>query len=340
VGIGAEIAEDRHSREEVPLGLSTVQTFGGSPSAEPATPGSFGIAPSGFRLPPGTAVGAVRLQVADLARSIDYYGGVLGLAEFARQGSTATLGVVGGDGRAATPLVELQERPGAEAVRPRGRLGLFHFALLLPDRASLGAFVVHLGEAGVRAGAGDHLVSESFYLQDPDGLGIEVYADRPRDRWRRVGRELQMATDLVDVASLVHEAGGRPWTGMPAGTVMGHLHLHVGDLAEATRFYSEAVGLDRTVWGYPGALFLAADNYHHHLGTNLWAGAEARPPGENEAQLLEWRLELPEASDVEAVRESLERNGFAAAGDGAPGAAEILVRDPWGTSLRLRVRSS
>ena len=125
---------------------------------------------------------------------------------------------------------------------------LFHFAILLPDRPSLGRFVRHLGDIGARAGAGDHLVSESLYLQDPDNLGIEVYADRPRVTWRRIGRELMMATDPLDIPGLIQAGGQLPWEGMPAGTTIGHVHLHVGDLQRAATFYSEALGLDRMVW--------------------------------------------------------------------------------------------
>ncbi len=309
--------------------------FGDAQASEAATPGSYGLAPSGFRLPAGTAVGPVRLQVADLERSLEFYRRTLGLLELERGESSAVLGAGGEDGRTVA-LVALRERRGARAAAPRGRLGLFHFALLLPDRASLGRFVLHLEAIGAPAGAGDHLVSEAFYLSDPDGLGIEVYADRSRDRWRRIGRELRMATDPVDVRSLVREAGSAPWTGMPDGTVMGHLHLHVGDLAAATRYYSEALGFDRTVWEYPGALFFAADGYHHHLGTNLWAGPAARPPEAGDAQLLEWTLELPDAEALRAATESLEGAGYPVERVGAGAESGIVTRDPWGTALRAR----
>lgn len=269
--------------------------------------------------------------MADLERSIDYYQQVLGLSLLARDAADATLGA--GD----VSLVELSGRPGARPAPRRGRLGLFHFAILLPDRPSLGRFVGHLGRLGVPAGAGDHLVSEAFYLQDPDNLGIEVYADRPRSEWRRSGAELLMATDPVDIDDLLRAAGEGTWEGMPDGTRMGHVHLHVGDLAAASSFYSEALGFDRTVWSYPGALFFAADGYHHHLGTNLWAGPGARPPETDEAQLLEWSLELPDAPSLVAAARSLEEEGHAVERTGMGDAATVMARDPWGTSLRLRV---
>jgi catechol 2,3-dioxygenase len=316
------------------MGATTQDIFGDTRGGEPATPGSYGEAPSGFRLPALTRLGAVRLQVARLQRSIDYYEQVLGLRVLRRGDATAELAPHGLD----RSLVELYERPGAKPMSPRGRLGLYHFAILLPDRASLGRFVRHLTEQGVRAGAGDHLVSEAFYLQDPDGLGIEVYADRPRESWRRVGRELMMATDPVDVDALVLAAGSSPWEGMPAATVMGHVHLHVGDIDRAAAYYSEALGLDRITWRYPGALFLSAGGYHHHLGTNTWAGRSAVPSGPDDARLLEWTLELPDDASVQAAAASLSRHGYPAEPQhSGAGASVVLSEDPWGTRLRLRV---
>lgn len=302
---------------------------------EIATPGSYGVAPSGYRLPAATQVGAVTLQVAHLDRSIQYYTQLLGLTIAHRVGGTASLAPVGTD----RPLIMLQEHRGCRPVDRRGRLGLYHFAILLPTRADLGRFVAHLAAIGARAASGDHWVSEALYLTDPDGLGIEVYADRPRDRWQRSGRELLMATDPVDLHDLVREAGDRQWQGMPAGTVMGHVHLHVGDLADAQAFYSEALGFDRMVWRYPGALFLAAGGYHHHLGVNVWAGPGAEAPPEDEARLLSWSLELPTMADVNAVQASLAVAGYPAETTTASdGATTVTTRDPWGTMLVIHGR--
>jgi len=310
------------------MGATTRDIFGNAAGAEPATPGSYGQAPGGYRLPVGTHLGPVRLQVANLARSLAFYERTLGFRTLQHEGGHATLAAHGSD----RLLVLLDERPGARPMKNRGRLGLFHFAILLPDRPSLGRFVRHLGEIGAEAGAGDHLVSEAFYLHDPDGLGIEVYADRPRDTWRRIGRELMMATDPVDVAGLLEAAGPAPWAGIPAGTTIGHVHLHVGDLAAASAFFSEALGFDRTVWEYPGALFFGADGYHHHLGTNIWAGTRADPPGAGDARLLEWVIELPDAADVAAAGKSIAGAGFPVERDGV----DVLTQDPWGTAIRIR----
>lgn len=304
----------------------------------------YGIRPPGHRLPGSTRLGTVSLQVADLGRSVDWYARVTGLRAVDRTSDTATL-VTADD----TPLVRLRERQGVTPAPRHGRLGLFHYAILLPDRSSLGRFARHLAGTGVRAGAADHHVSEALYLDDPDGLGIEVYADRPRTQWRHTDRQLVMATDPLDIPSLVAEAGAEPWESMPAGTVMGHVHLHVGDLELADGFYHAGLGLDRMVWNYPGALFLAAGGYHHHLGLNTWA-AGADPAGEQDARLLEWELIVPGSRDIDAARESLAALGHGTeaglSGDtNGPGDsaepphdpdAGLVVRDPWGTALRIR----
>jgi catechol 2,3-dioxygenase len=289
----------------------------------------YGIAPPGFRLPDEVRLGPVRLQVADLDRSLEWYQRVLGARLVRRGEETATLGTEGG-----APLIELRERAGARPVPRRGRLGLYHFAVLLPDRAALGRFLRHLGELGERAGMADHLVSEAVYLTDPDGLGLEVYADRPRENWRQEGGQLAMTTDPLDVEDLLRAGGGERWTGLPAGTVIGHVHFFVGDLARAEDFYHAGLGLDKTVWSYPGALFLAAGGYHHHVGTNTWA-AGAPAATDEDARLLEWELVVPSAAEAERAAASLAAAGWAV--ERVPGGA--LAQDPWGTAVRVRGES-
>jgi catechol 2,3-dioxygenase len=301
--------------------MTTTSRTTGDVRAAPA-----GIAPSGYRLPASLQLADVTLQVSDLERSIEYYERVLGLHPRSRSAQRAVLTSHGDD----VPLIRLHEHRGAASVATNGLLGLYHFAILLPDRAALGRFVTHLAQVGARAGASDHLVSEALYLRDPDGLGIEVYADRPRSSWQVRGREIEMTTEPLDLRSVAAAAQGEPWTGMPAGTRMGHVHLHVGDLERAAAFYHEALGLDRMVWSYPGALFLAAGGYHHHLGLNTWAGAGARSAGENDARLLEWRMVLP-ASELSLARASVEAAGHRVA-DSDEG---WRVDDPWGTTLHV-----
>lgn len=283
--------------------------------------------PQDTRLPGATRVGAVRLQVADLERSIGWYDRVLGLALLARDAGTATLGASDG-----VPLVQLVERPGATPMRRRARLGLFHFAILLPDRAALGRFLAHLARIDEPVGASDHLVSEALYLHDPDGLGIEVYADRPRSAWKHHGGEITVTTTPLDIENVVSASGGAPWTGMPAGTVMGHMHLHVGSLEEGATFYRDGLGFDATVWSYPGALFLSAGGYHHHLGLNTWAGPDAARPGEGDARLLEWELVLPDGASLERMAARLQAAGHVV----SRSASGFHLADPWGTPLLLR----
>lgn len=286
----------------------------------------FGIAPPGFRLPDATKLGRVSLQVADLTRSLAFYEGVLGFQVTRKANGHATLAAADG-----TSVVELHEKPGVRAVPRRGLLGLFHFAILLPDREFLGRLLAHLGEIGTHAGMSDHFVSEALYLSDPDGLGIEVYADRPRASWRYEGRQLYMTTEPLDVASLVGAAGTERWSGMPKGTRIGHVHLHVGDLEQASAFYHAGLGLDKVVWNYPGALFLSAGGYHHHLGTNTWAGG-APSAGAGDARLLEWEILVPGGEDASAAAGSLAAAGYRAEqADGVWRAS-----DPWGTTLALR----
>ncbi|HEX5045081.1 MAG TPA: VOC family protein [Candidatus Polarisedimenticolaceae bacterium] len=287
---------------------------------------SFGIAPPGFRLPQSTHVGAAHLQVADLTRSLAWYRTILGFRVLRQDGESAVLG-------ADRPLLHLHLRPGARPVPRRGAYGLFHVAILLPGRPALGACVAHLGEQDVRVGMADHAVSEALYLWDPDNLGIEVYADRPRSTWKERRDELVMTTDPLDAPDLVRAAGGARWQGVPDGTTLGHLHLHVGDLDTARDFYHLALGLDVTVWHYPGALFLSAGGYHHHLGTNTWSPGPAA--AEDEARLLHWELVLPHRDSVLQAGESLRGAGYGVEQRGD----RIATADPWGTALHLTPRA-
>lgn len=283
----------------------------------------WGLRPPTFRLPDATRLGPVRLMVSDLGRSIAFYEDVLGLRA-TRDGDRAALAAA--DGRV---LVRLETTPGITPATPGRTLGLYHFALLLPSRGDLGRFLAHLARLGLRPGMADHLVSEALYLADPDGLGIEVYADRPRETWQSQGRELAMATDPLDARGLLDASGGTAWDGMPARSVMGHVHLHVGALDAAAAFYHAGLGLDKVVWSYPGALFLSAGGYHHHLGTNTWARGAA--PRDDQARLLSWQLLVPRDDDAAAAAASLESAGFAV----TRSADGITAADPWSTSLTI-----
>ena len=165
------------------------------------------------RLPPETRIGMVTLQVADMSRSLAFYQGLLGMTLISRLDERAWLG--GGD--SIRPLLELREKNGVAPVPSRGRLGLYHFALLLPERGDLARFLAHLTESGIRTAMADHLVSEALYLSDPDGLGVEVYVDRPRGAWRLSNGEYEMATELLDIPDLMSSLAGGVWQGMPSG---------------------------------------------------------------------------------------------------------------------------
>jgi catechol 2,3-dioxygenase len=289
-------------------------------------PEQYGIRPKGYRLPESAHLGRVRLQVADLERSLAFYEKVLGMRVIHRATDSVCLGPHGED----REIVHLHQLRTARPVPKRGLLGLYHFAILLPDRASLGRFVAHLAETGIYAGMSDHFVSEAVYLTDPDGLGIEVYADRPRDAWRYDERQLHMTTDHLDVDDLVKSAAGERWAGMPAGTVLGHVHLYVDDIAKAEAFYHEALGFDKVVWSYPGALFMSAGGYHHHLGTNTWARG-APSATDADARLLAWEIIVPTKKDAEEAARHVQAANYPVKEENG----EWVLTDPWGTSLRL-----
>jgi catechol 2,3-dioxygenase len=285
-----------------------------------------GVAPPGYRLPDETRVGRVRLQVADLDRSIQYYETMLGARVISRSDNRAELGPHGED----RVLIELNEKRGARQVPRRGLLGLYHFAVLLPDRAALGRFISHLAENGVYAGMSDHFVSEAVYLTDPDGLGIEVYADRPQSSWRVSNQQLEMTTIPLDVESVVESAGGKRWEGLPPGTIIGHVHFYVGDIGKASSFYHAALGLDKVVWNYPGALFMSAGGYHHHVGVNTWA-AGTSPATDDDARLVEWELVLPSSSAVQEAAASIANADYTISVDGESPVAD----DDWGIRVKL-----
>ena len=243
-------------------------------------------------LPADAHIGSVSLTVADLDRSVSFYRDVLGFKETLREGPTAFLSADGN-----RTLIELAERRDA-VPKPRRSTGLFHFAILVPSRAALGRSLRRLGDRHwPLSGVADHLVSEALYLNDPDGLGIEIYRDRPRDTWRTANGELAMASDPLDVQGVANEPGAETaWQGLEAGTVIGHVHLHVSHLEAGEAFFCGEVGFEPTVRSYPGALFVAAGGYHHHLGMNTWVGTGAPPPPENAVGMRAFTVE---ARDLE-----------------------------------------
>lgn len=282
----------------------------------------------GAEISPRTRVGPVHLTVSDLERSLAYYRESIGLAVLERDGSCGRLGTNGSE------LLVLVEEPGARSAH--GYTGLYHFALLVPERRDLARWIAHaIRERVPLVGASDHFVSEALYLSDPDGHGIEIYWDRPREVWE--GKvAARMTTFPLDVQSILGELddpGSEQFAGLPGGTVMGHVHLKVSGIAETVAFYRDVLGFGLMAQLGSQAAFLAAGGYHHHLGTNAWesAGAPAPPPGS--AALRHATLVLPDAEEQERLLGPLQRAGHPVEEreDG------VFARDPAGNELLLSV---
>jgi catechol 2,3-dioxygenase len=283
-------------------------------------------------IPPETHIGKVRLRVADIDDLTTFYERVIGLSAVERDGDVARLGPEGGE-----PLIELVSAPDAPAA-PSFSTGLFHLAILVPDRAELARSLRRLAAAGWRlTGASDHLVSEALYLQDPEGNGIEIYRDRPREEWRRNGDELAMATLPLDLGGVLGELENdeRPADGLRAATTMGHVHLQAADLPPVEGFYNGALGLDVMVRSYPGALFLAAGGYHHHLGLNTWQSQGAPAPPDGALGLDHYELVLPTAADRDSAADRLAQAGA----DPQRRDDGVLATDPSGNRVRLTARA-
>ncbi len=278
-------------------------------------------------LPSGLRLGSVELTVRDLRRSVAWYQQALGLYVHRQDETSAALG----DG--AETLVVLHEDPEAEPAG-RGTAGLYHYALLFPTREELARAGARLAANRVTIdGASDHGFHEAIYLPDPDGNGIELAWDRPRDEWPAPEDKAAGAPRPLDFPSLmrtIHREHVAPRVG--AGLRMGHVHLHVGDVPEAIAFYRDVIGFEvRADFGV--AAFLRVDDYHHHLGINVWNGQGATAPGPHTAGLRHWNVELPTIEDVDALRRRLTAAGAEVHEiDGA-----LLTADPFGTAVAFAV---
>lgn len=274
-----------------------------------------------------TTAGPVHLTVADLRRSIGFYAEAVGIAPLAPPADgTVSLGAGGRE------LLVLTELPGARPVF--GHTGLFHFALLLPTRPDLARWLLHAASSKAPiTGMSDHFVSEAVYLRDPDGHGIEVYADRPRDTWRYEDGTLVMGTVALDTSDLLAELDGEeaPYGGMPTGTTMGHIHLHVADLEATEAFYRGVLGFDVTARWAGQATFMSAGGYHHHVAANTWAGRGATPPPAGSAALRMATIVLPDDAERDRVAGLVQDSGQ----DPEPVEGGLLVRDPSDNALLL-----
>lgn len=278
---------------------------------------------------PATRMGAVRLTVSDLERSRSVYEQVVGL----RSNDLADGGLAL-SGKAGEPLIELHGDASAPTL-DRSATGLFHLAILLPSRRDLALALTRIAQARWPLdGATDHLVSEALYLSDPDGIGIEIYRDRPRSEWPHTDGHLEIATLPLDLDDVLGELSpeDQPQPLVPGGTSVGHVHLQVSDLADAEAFYHGVLGFDVMVRLYPGALFLSAGGYHHHLGMNTWNSRGAGPPSPGAVGLRTFDAVLPTTEALERVLAQARAAGIAI--DQTERGA--LVRDPSGNAVVLR----
>jgi catechol 2,3-dioxygenase len=284
-----------------------------------------------------TTMGTVRLTVSDVARSRDYYERVIGLrGTEVDNGGAIALSAGGGPA-----LLELHGDMSAPRLDP-STTGLFHLALLLPNRRELALALVRIARGGGSlTGAADHLVSEALYLSDPDGNGIEIYRDRPRSDWEREGESgVRMATLALDLDNVVGELGDdvSATPSMPAGTVMGHVHLQVRDLESSDEFYAGLIGFEVMQRSYPGALFVSAGGYHHHLGLNIWNSRGASPPEPGSVGLRSFDVVLGDGDELEYVLTRLRAAGCETTPlDGSPTPA-ASTSDPSGNRVVLRAR--
>ncbi|WP_108671686.1 VOC family protein [Peribacillus acanthi] len=248
-------------------------------------------------------IDSISLKVVDLNRSIQFYEGVLGFQVLDRGDGKAILGIN------QTPFLYINQPDGIKPKEAR-RTGLYHFAILLPNRIQLGSFLNHMINSGHSLqGASDHLVSEAIYLADPDGNGIEVYADRPSDTWKWNNGEVEMASIPLDVQNLLAVSQGKAWVGMPNGTTIGHIHLHVKELNESEKFYTNGLDFD-VVTRYGGqALFISYNQYHHHIGLNTWNGVGAPEPSENSVGMVHYTIKFRDAEKLSKIIEQLNLLG-------------------------------
>jgi catechol 2,3-dioxygenase len=260
-----------------------------------------------------TRIGHVSLNVLDMDRSLEFYKKVLGFKTVERASTErAVLSV----DEHHPPLVELLQIKDAKLAgyNPRRpdtirRAGLYHFAILLPGRRYLADMLQNLSQRISEIwfdGFADHLVSESIYIRDPDNIGIEIYSDKPLVRWKWDGGKVRMATVKLDTDDLLRESTASGWRAMPAETIIGHVHLHVSNLAKAMVFYHDMLGLSHTAT-YPGAYFFAAGRYHHHIATNIWLGTNIQLASSEEIGLNHFSIKLPNEEQYQKTMEQLRQ---------------------------------
>ena len=258
-------------------------------------------------IPPDSHIASVHLRVGNLKRMLDFYTGLLGIQQVDNADSTVRLSPTG-DSRV---LIALTEEPHA-LPRPPRTSGLYHVAIRVPNRVELARVLQHLLSANYPlVGGADHLVSEALYLTDPEGNGLEIYCDRDRDLWPKYNDQISMSTEPLDFSGLVELAreNATPWSQIHPQTDIGHIHLSVSDLAQSEAFYTGGIGFEVTLRSYPGALFLSAGGYHHHLGMNIWSSRRAPPPPKGSLGLISFEIIIPHQTERQVVIDRLKNNG-------------------------------
>ncbi|MDQ0887696.1 catechol 2,3-dioxygenase [Paenibacillus sp. V4I9] len=277
-----------------------------------------------FHQQPITFVSHVHLIVEKLERSLSFYQGVLGFQLLDRTETSVSLTLNGKD-----VLVTLEQPADVLPKEPR-RSGLYHYAILLPDRKELAKVIQHFIDIRYPLqGISDHLVSEALYLADPDGNGMEIYVDRPSDSWEWIGEQVSMSTEQVDLRSLLSETNGEKFTGLPSETIMGHIHLHVSDLAKAAEFYIHGLGFKVVYQISNQALFISSGGYHHHIGLNIWNGKGVQAPSRNSVGLKYFTIVFADEITRDAATRNLERLGYPV--------NEYTAVDPSGNHIVLTV---
>lgn len=282
----------------------------------------------GFHSKPTTFVGHVKIKVADLERSLKFYQEMIGFSILEKTETTAKLTT---DGK--TSILSL-EQPENVTPKQRGTTGLYHFAILLPEKKDLANIVVHLAKNGIRIGSSDHLVSEAIYIQDPDDNGIEIYIDRDPSVWQWNGEEVAMTVDPLDFETLLmYHDQNQSWTKLPENTVMGHIHLHVSELVKTEQFYVEGLGFDVVNRYGTQALFISSDKYHHHIGLNTWNGIGAPQPAENSVGLKSYTLIYANEKAVQDTISNLQKIGATVSEEDG----KVITYDPSGNRIELAV---
>lgn len=280
-----------------------------------------------FTVDPALRMGAVRLGVSQLDKMVTFYTKIIGLDVLTQDAGQASLGLNN------QPLLYLEKRTGQRYPQATG---LYHLALLLPSRQELGRWLRHLNERGYPlSGASDHFVSEALYLSDPEGNGIEIYRDRPRSEWtQQDDGSLNIGTVRLNLESLLADALPEPFTGLPSGTVMGHVHLQVADVPSSAAFYRDVLGFEvMNIWREAG--FLAAGGYHHHLGMNIWHSHRATPPPSGSLGLINYEIVLSGKDGFDSLIRHIQEQGHPFAMDGN----HAVLADPSGNQIILTFNS-